>query len=389
MALFSRRKKSVDQPVAEDASAAETASVTADESATPEEAATATAAEPVPDVSISVQAFRGVGAEAGPEVSLPAEGEAAATRAAPPSRPLSPSAQGLPGEQQGAAAEQQPVPRLPLAPAMPPEQTHSVNGLNDNILLREALAELQEGATNEQLLGVLRQSLQGHLYLRVHGDAREQISSGKPLSVGVIRDGDRSFMLAYSSGRALQNSLQGAEDAAAMSAIAQPTTSVYQQVIAGGFNGIILDNGSAPHRAVFPTELLQKAIEQADEHMAIKTALAAPRDDQSAVRVAEALAKTRCWVAVNDGSNGQPVGIAEAHATDGRRFLQVFSHPLEVVALGRKDSPVPFEPEQLARILGEHSEIAGVLVDIAGPSIAIERDALSAVLVLGIEIGDE
>ena len=94
-------------------------------------------------------------------------------------------------------------------------------------------------------------------------------------------------------------------------------------------------------------------------------------------------------MAVNDGSNGQPVGIAEAHATDGRRFLQVFSHPLEVVALGRKDSPVPFEPEQLARILGEHSEIAGVLVDIAGPSIAIERDALSAVLVLGVEIGDD
>lgn len=389
MALFSRRKKSVDQPAADDASAAETESVTADGSDTSEEAVTDTPAEPVPDVSISVQAFRGVGAEAGPEVSLPAEGETPAARPAAPARPLSPSAQGLPGEQQAAPAEQQPAPRLPLAPAMPPEQTHSVNGLNDNILLREALGELQEGATNEQLLGVLRQSLQGHLYLRVHGDAREQISSGKPLSVGVIRDGDRSFMLAYSSGRALQNSLQGAEDAAAMSAIAQPTTSVYQQVIAGGFNGIILDNGSAPHRAVFPTELLQKAIEQADEHMAIKTALAAPRDDQSAVRVAEALAKTRCWVAVNDGSNGQPVGIAEAHATDGRRFLQVFSHPLEVVALGRKDSPVPFEPEQLAKILGEHSEIAGVLVDIAGPSIAIERDALSAVLVLGIEIGDE
>jgi hypothetical protein len=392
MALFSRRKKSVDQPVADDASAAETDPVTGDESVTPDDSATDAAAEPVPDVSISVQAFRGVGAEAGPEVSLPSEGAAPATRPAPPTRPLSPSAQGLPGEQHGTtglSAEQQPVPRLPLAPAMPPEQTHTVNGLNDNILLREALGELQEGATNEQLLGVLRQSLQGHLYLRVHGDAREQISSGKPLSVGVIRDGDRSFMLAYSSGRALQNSLQGAEDAAAMSAIAQPTTSVYQQVIAGGFNGIILDNGSAPHRAVFPTELLQKTIEQADEHMAIKTALAAPRDEQSAVRVAEALAKSRCWVAVNDGSNGQPVGIAEAHATDGRRFLQVFSHPLEVVALGRKDSPVPFEPEQLAKILGEHSEIAGVLVDIAGPSIAIERDALSAVLVLGVEIGDD
>ncbi|MBD8011250.1 SseB family protein [Microbacterium sp. Re1] len=383
MALFSRRKKSVDEPTSPAAPAAEAETV--------DEQAVEAPAEPVPDVSISVQAFRGVGAEAGPEVSLPAEGasQSAPERTAPAARSSSPSAQGLPGEQHAAATVEQPVPRLPLAPATPPEQTHTVDGLNDNILLREALAELQEGATNEQLLGVMRQSLQGHLYLRVHGDAREQISSGKPLSVGVIRDGERSFMLAYSSGRALQQSLEGAEDAAATSAIAQPTTAVYQQVIAGGFNGIVIDNSSAPHRAVFPTELLQKAVEQGDENMAVKTALAAPRDEQSAVRVAEALAGTRCWVAVNDGSNGQPVGIAEAHATDGRRFLQVFSHPLEVVALGRKDKPLPFQPEQLAKVLGEHSGLAGVLVDIAGPSIAIERDALSAVLVLGIDIGDD
>lgn len=376
MALFSRRKKSVDQPAVDSASAEDTASETVDDAA-PEPAA-----EPVPEVGISVQAFRGVGADAGPEVSLPADAPTPAAGTQAPVRPVSRSAQGLPSEQQSA-------PRLPLAPAMPPEQTHTTDGLIDNVLLREALGELQQGATNEQLLGVLRQSLQGHLYLRVHGDAREQISSGKPLSVGVVRDGERSFMLAYSSGRALQQSLQGVEDAAATSAIAQPTTAVYQQVISGGFSGIILDNSSAPHRAVFPTELLKKAVDQADEDMAIKAALAAPRDEQSAVRVAEALARTRSWVAVNDGSNGQPVGIAEAHATDGRRFLQVFSHPLEVVALGRKDTPMPFQPEQLAKVLGEHSEIAGVLVDVAGPSIAIERDALSAVLVLGIEIGED
>ncbi|MFJ4044527.1 SseB family protein [Microbacterium sp. NPDC089987] len=383
MALFSRRKKSDDQPTAPAAPAAEAEAV--------EEPATEVPAEPVPDVSISVQAFRGVGADAGPEVSLPTE---APEVESPAGRPRSTSGQGLPGQGltgqglpgQQPAATVQAEPKLPLAPAMPPEQTHTVDGLNDNILLREALAELQEGATNEQLLGVMRQSLQGHLYLRVQGDAREQISSGKPLSVGVVRDGERSFMLAYSSGRALQQSLEGAEDAAATSAIAQPTTAVYQQVIAGGFNGIIIDNSSAPHRAVFPTELLQKAVEQGDENMAVKTALAAPRDEQSAVRVAEALAGTRCWVAVNDGSNGQPVGIAEAHATDGRRFLQVFSHPLEVVALGRKDQPLPFQPEQLAKVLGEHSGLAGVLVDIAGPSIAIERDQLSAVLVLDIDI---
>ncbi|WP_336645855.1 SseB family protein [Microbacterium sp. USHLN186] len=394
MALFSRRRKSVDQPDAAPVDSAENSG--SDEPQRDELASDApltAPSEPVPEVSISVQAFRGVGADAGPEVSLPDESGAIPepdAADATPGRSSSPSATGLPSEQPGAGQNgQQAVPRLPLAAALPPEQIHTVEGLNDNVLLREALAELQDGATNEQLLGVMRQSLQGHLYLRVHGDAREQISAGKPLSVGVVRDGDRSFMLAYSSGRALRDSVQGAEDAAATSAIAQPVTAIYQQVVSGGFNGIILDNSSAPHRAVFPTELLQKALEQGDEDMAVKTALAAPRDEQTPVRVAEALARTRSWVAVNDGGNGQPVGIAEAHATDGRRFLQVFSHPLEVVALGRKDQPMPFQPEQLAKILSEHSEIAGILVDIAGPSLAIERDALSAVLVLAVELGDD
>ncbi|MCG1037964.1 hypothetical protein, partial [Polaribacter sargassicola] len=100
-------------------------------------------------------------------------------------------------------------------------------------------------------------SLQGHLYLRVHGDAREQMAAGESLSVGVVRDDDRTFMLAYSSGAALQASIQDEEDAASTSAIAQPATLVYQQVVGGGFTGIIIDNSSVPHRVVFPTELLQ------------------------------------------------------------------------------------------------------------------------------------
>lgn len=376
MALFSRRKKTEDAvPEVQTSAEAEVAP----EPETPE-----APAEVVPEIGISVQAFRGIGADAGPEVSLE-EPEAPATPAAGdevPQRLRSVSATGMPDDQKAA-------PKLPLAAALPPEQAHTVEGLNDNVLLREALAELEEGASNEQLLGVMRQSLQGHLYLRVHGDAREQISSGKPLSVGVVRDGDRSFMLAYSSGAALRASVQDAEDAASTSAIAQPVTSVYQQVVSGGFTGVIIDNSSAPHRAVFPTELLQKALDQGDEDMSVKTLMAAPRDEQTPVRIGEALAKTRSWVAVNDGGNGQPVGIAEAHTTDGRRFLQVFSHPLEVVALGRQDKPMPFKPEQLAKVLSDHPEIAGVLVDVGGPSIAVEREALSAVLVLAIDLGDD
>ncbi|MFD5213369.1 SseB family protein [Microbacterium sp. NPDC058345] len=393
MALFSRRKKSVDpqdagrsvdQQPAEDA-VEQPAAVTG---------VPAEPAEPAPNVGISVQAFRGVGAEAGPEVSLPVEPSqndpAAPSRPVARATPTTPSAPADPAAAPASVpAEPAAAPRLPLAAALPPEQTHSVEGLDDNVLLREALAQLEDGATNEQLLGVMRQSLQGHLYLRVHGDAREQITEGKPLSVGVIRDGDRSFMLAYSSGAALRASVHGQDDAAATSAIAQPVASVYRQVVSGGFTGIVIDNASSPHRAVFPAELLQKALEQGDDDTQLKGLLAAPRDEATPARVAEVLAKKRTWVAVNDAGNGQPVGIAEARSADGRRYLQLFSHPLEVVVLGRKDQPMPFPPEQLAKVLRSHPDIAGVLIDVAGPSIAVEREALTPVMVLAVDLDAE
>ncbi|QYM65303.1 SseB family protein [Microbacterium sp. Se5.02b] len=261
--------------------------------------------------------------------------------------------------------------------------------MKDNVLLREALTEIEAGATNDQLLGVMRQALQGHLYIRVNGDARAQISEGKPLSVAVVRDNDdRQFMLAFSSARAVRDSVQLEADPAATSAVAQPVTSVLQQVVSGDFAGLIVDNASAPHRVVFPTELLQKTLEQADVDMAVKTILAAPREQDSAVKVGEALATKRMWVAVNDGTGSGQVGIAEAQTADGRRYLQLFSHPLEVIALGRGDRPLPFEPEQLAKVLTSHAEMAGVIVDSAGPSLVVEREALAPVLVLAVDLDD-
>ncbi|WP_217183038.1 SseB family protein [Streptomyces sp. AC495_CC817] len=374
MALFSRRKKSADDVVAPASDPAETEIDSVDEPEAP--------AEVAPEIGISVQAFRGVGAQAGPEVSL--DGPAPATSPSPasaslptPAQPSTPTVPDLPHER-----------RLPLAPALPPEQTETVPGMKDNVLLREALKEIEQGASNDQLLGVMRQALQGHLYIRVNGDARAQISEGKPLSVAVVRDGDRQFMLAFSSAEAVRDSVQLEADPAATSAVAQPVTSVMQQVAAGEFAGLIIDNASAPHRVVFPTELLQKTLEQGDPDMTVKSILAAPREQDSAVKVGEALAAKRMWVAVNDGSGGAPVGIAEAQTPDGKRFLQLFSHPLEVIAMGRGDRPLPFEPTQLAKVLTGHAEMAGVIVDPAGPTIIVERDALSPVLVLGVEIDD-
>jgi len=437
MALFSRRKKSADDVVADQTEADATASTdeidgtasqsgdaatsdpqnaadaasdsaaasesSASESSASESSASESSASGVeeaapssteapveeapPAVGISVQAFRGVGAQAGPEVSLPDPNAAAApsTPASASTTPVQPTFGGAPAPRLiDAQAER----RLPLAPALPPEQTETVAGMKDNVLLREALAQVEQGATNEQLLGVLRQALQAHLYIRVNGDARAQISEGKPLSVAVVRDGDRQFMLAFSSAGAVRDSVQLEKDPTATSAVAQPVTSVLQQVVAGDFAGLIVDNASAPHRVVFPTELLEKALEQADVEMTVKSLLAQPREQDTAAKIGQALATKRMWVAVNDGTGtGQP-GIAEAQTPDGKRFLQLFSHPLEVLALGRGDRPLPFDPEQLAKLFASHPEMAGVILDPAGPTLAVDREALAPVLVLAVDLGD-
>lgn len=374
MALFSRRKKSADDVVADHTETEESVVDAPEVAETPSEAA-----EVAPTIGISVQAFRGVGAQAGPEVELP-DPDAAPAASAPTAAPA--PAAPVP------APVAEPERKLPLAPALPPEQTETVAGMKDNVLLRESLKEVEQGATNEQLLGVLRQALQGHMYIRVNGDARAQISEGKPLAVAVVRDGERQFMLAFSSAAAVRDSVQLEKDPTATSAVAQPVTSVLQQVVSGDFAGLIVDNASAPHRVVFPTELLQKALEQADVDMTVKSLIAAPREQDTASKVGEALATKRMWVAVNEGNPGGQVGIAEAQTPDGKRFLQLFSHPLEVLALGRGDRPLPFEPLQLAKILSSHVDMAGVIIDPAGPSIVVEREALTSVLILAIDIDD-
>ena len=386
MALFSRRKKSSDDAAVPAADAPEVDASSSDDAQTPAETAVAEPVAEAPSIGISVQAFRGVGAAAGPEVALPDTDTQPDSSASAP-RPVAPSSLPTPPSPaaQPAIAQDR---KLPLAPLAPPEQSETIAGMKDNVLLREALKEVEAGATNEQLLGVMRQALQGHLYIRVIGDARTQISEGTPLAVAVVRDAERQFMLAFSSAAAVRDSVKLEEDPTATSAVAQPVTTVLQQVVSGDFAGLIVDNASAPHRVVFPTELLQKTLEQADVEMTVKSLLAAPREQDSTVKVGEALAKKKMWVAVNDGGGtGQP-GIAEAQTADGRRFLQLFSHPLEVIALGRGDRPLPFEPEQLAKVLSSHSEMAGVIVDSAGPSIVVERDALAPVLVLAVDLGD-
>lgn len=348
MALFSRRSKSDNAASETDAAESTTADAPASAAtapATAEESAT-------PNVSISMETFRGVGAASTP----------ARAPQAPPVRPATPT--------------------LPLAPADPPAQTETVPGMKDNVLLREALAELGEAPTNEQLLGVLRQALQGHLYLRVQGDAQEQINAGQPLAIAVAREGENQFMLAYSSAGAVKASVLLESDPSATSAVAQPVHAVFSQLLAGPFAGVVLDTASAPNRAVFPRELIEKAMNQADPGFALKTQLATPRDASSEARVGEELATARLWVAVATGQEEGKFGIAEAQTADGSRLLQLFSHPLEIIALGRGEQPMPFTAGQLGTVLAEHAELDGVLIDAAGPTIAVRRAALGAVIAL-------
>ena len=376
MGLFSRRSKQDDVVTPESAPAAE---AVIDAPGAPSSGAEggATAAEAdVPVVNIAVQAFRGVGSPSGPAVAAPTEASEPGHDLIDPVVDEAPTPSAQPQVPSGR-------PPLPLAPADPPEPTESIPGMPDNVLLREALAMLGDDASQAELLGVLRQSLQGNLFLRVSGDAGEQIKEGRPLAVAVVNDGENSFMLAFSSAAAVRDSVQqGDEDPAETSAVVQPVQAVYQNVIDGPFTGLIIDNASEPHRVVFPSEILQKALEEADPTFAVKTLLATPRAADSEARVAEALTTARLWVAVSDVDGDGQYGVAEAHTADGARYLQLFSHPLEVIALGRGDQPLPFSAEQIGAVMVQQAGLSGVLIDAAGPAIAVGRDALAPVIAL-------
>ena len=154
--------------------------------------------EAAPEVNISVSSFQGLGA------------------AGAPVQPAAPRDQ---GPRKAPRAPERPP--LPAAPAAPPTQLETVPGLRDNALVRDALAALRENPSGPQVLGVLRQVLQGHLYLRVQGDARQQLADGGQITFGVARAGDKDYMLAYSSGAALRDAVKADGDTGT-SAIGQP-----------------------------------------------------------------------------------------------------------------------------------------------------------------------
>lgn len=358
MALFSRRKKPTDA-----ASEAEQTSQKAPLAGEPTvNGGDAVAAPDAPAVNISVSSYRGLGG-AQPPTQPPAVGESPT------------SAQPAIGSRHAARAEA-------------PQSTDSVSGLRDNALLAEALEAYGTRAepTSNDLLNVTRQLLQGHVFLRVRGDARALLAEGKELPLAVVRSGENQFLLAYSTGTALQAGAKADQDPQT-SAMGQPIANVIRHVMAGSFAGIILDQASAPARAVVPRELIERALKEGDPDLTVKNLLSQPRTAETPGAVAEALAIAPMWVAVGQLPQEDPeakprVGIAESQTPDGKRYLEVFSHPLEVLALGRGNQPMPFPVAKLATSLRDHDELTGIVVDPGGPWIRLERDALGPVLAL-------
>lgn len=316
----------------------------------------ATPGEPAPEVTISLSTFRGVGASA---ASAPAPVAASA-----------PSPEGA-----------TPIPPRRAAPAEAPAATSTLPGLRDNVLLVQALAALPDKPGGAELMNVARQLLQGHLFLRVQGDARALLSQGKPLPLSMATVADKRYVLAYSGGAAIQASVRADGDAKT-SAMGQPVLAVLRHVLAGEYDGLILDNNSAPARMVLPREILQRAVGEADEKLRIKTLLAEPRTDVTATEVALALLETPLWIAVKRTADGGPLGVAETRTAAGERFLEVFSHPLESIALARGDATAPVTPAQLATALARDETLAGILVDAAGPWIRLTRADLAPLLAL-------
>ncbi len=341
MALFKRRRDDAD-----------TTSEPEEQAEPVDAAASESVPEPAPDVAISVSSYGGFGSTAAQAPTAPAPDTA--------QRPA-------------------PDPRAkPLGQELPPAATETLPGLRDNVLLRDALATLPEQPSNDELAAVARHLLQGHLFLRVKGDARALLSEGKQLPLAVGTRGDQQFVLVYSNGTALGDAFKADGDSDT-SAMGQPVWNVLSFVLASPYAGIIIDGASAPARAVYPRALLERMVAEADPKLELKTLLAGERTPETAAAVADALTRAKFWLAVNTSTEGQ-YGVAEARTPEGDRLLEVYSHPLEVIAMGRGDRPAPMTPEQLAKALRVDESLAGVIVDAAGPWIRLSRDDLAPVL---------
>lgn len=279
----------------------------------------------------------------------------------------------------GADAPAQAAPVPPTGE--PPAPAETIPGLPDNVVLRATLASLGENPEPHEVLNAARQLLQGNVYLRVKGNAQELMNAGEALPLAIATRDEGQFVMMYSSGAALATAVQADGDTET-SAMGQPGPAVLQYVLQGDFAGVMVDHASAPAAIVLPRALIERMVAEWDPQSTLKKLVCAPRADETVAQVADALTSVPLWIAVNRASEEDDWGVAESRTEDGERILPVFSHPLEVVALGRNDRPMPFSPAQLGQALRGDAGIDGIVVDPAGPWLRIERDDLGAVMSL-------
>ncbi len=266
--------------------------------------------------------------------------------------------------------------------APPPPQ--GAPGMPDNAPLRAALRALPDKPEPADVMNVMRQLLQGILYVRVRGDVRALLAEGTELTFAASTVGEKRFLLAFSGADALQASVQADGDTAT-SALGQPVQRVLQNVIAGPYAGLIIDQAVAGARIVLPAPLIARALDEGDATLTVKNLLVRERTPEVITDIADALTRVPMWIAVRTRDADGRIGIAESRTAQGERRLEVYSHPLEVIALGRGDRPAPLSAAQLGSILTADAGLAGILIDPAGPWIAIDRGDLAAVLALAGE----
>ena len=348
MALFSRGSKANDagDEATTPSTDADTAPAAPDEPEDRTAAEAAAPAETVPDVGISTSSYGGFGAE---------------TAAAAPAPTLTGEA---------------------------PAPTETIPGLPDNVVLRAALAALGTEPEGHEVLNVARQLLQGNVYLRVKGNAQELMNSGAEIPLAIATRDEGNFVMVYSCGEALATAVNADGDTET-SAMGQAAPAVLQYVLQGGFAGVIIDHASAPASVVLPRALFERMFAEMDAELTLKRLVTGPRTDETAAVVAQALTHAPLWIAVNRASEEDEWGVAESRTDAGERILPIFSHPLEVVALGRGDQPVAFSAAQLGSALRSDTEIAGIVVDPAGPWIRLDRDELTPVMDLAEPAADE
>ncbi|MCK6081700.1 SseB family protein [Microbacterium sp. EYE_5] len=341
MALFSRRPKKTSDDAVETAVDAEPAVADVQQDVNAAVAAEEADAEDVPHVPISVSTY-----------GQPAR------RPAPAPTPAAP---------------------LPQAAETAPERTEGRAGVPDNTLLMRELAALPETPDNAAVLGVMRQALQGNLYLRILGDARAQMTAGEPLRLAISILNDKKFLLAYTGTAAVEAGVAEETDSQT-SVLGQPANRVLQNAIDAGYDGVMLDHAGPGRRIVLPVGLITQSLSQADPDFTIKNLLSDARTDATARYVVEAIVKGRSWIAAGTRTDGEGMGIAEARSAEGTRYLQVFSHPLEVLTVRREDQPIPVTAAQLGAALLSEPDLSGILVDPAGPWIRIERTQLEPLI---------